>query len=81
MLQQEQDDDQWVTEDEDNYDQNYQDYDDYDNEEEYEQYDEIIDPRTVLSILGLQQQYKNYFCPSSLQDQTNCLSLYLKIKV
>lgn len=76
MLQQEQDDDQWVTEDEVN-----QDYDDYDNEEEYEQYDEIIEPRTVLSILGLQKQYQNYFHPSSLQDQTKCLSLCLKIKV
>ncbi|CAB4440025.1 unnamed protein product [Rhizophagus irregularis] len=76
LLQQEQDDDQWVTEDEAN-----QDYDDYDNEEEYEQYDEIIDPRTVLSILGLQKQYQNYFHPSSLQDQTKCLSLCLKIKV
>jgi hypothetical protein len=75
LLLREQDEDQWVTEEEDIYD------DDYDNEEEYEQYDEIIDPRTVLSILGLQKQYQNYFYPSSLQDQTNFLSIYLSKKI
>ncbi|GBC10202.1 hypothetical protein RclHR1_09430003 [Rhizophagus clarus] len=73
LFQREQDDDQWVTEDEDNYD--------HGNEEEYEQYDEIIDPRTVLSILGLQRQDQNYLYSSSLRDQTNLLSLYLSNKV
>ncbi|RIA91874.1 hypothetical protein C1645_766393 [Glomus cerebriforme] len=87
LLQREQDDDQWVTEGEeveydDEYDNEYDNYEAYNNkEEEYEQYDEIIDPRTVLSILGLQKQYQNYFYPSSLRAQTNFLTLYLSKKI
>lgn len=89
LFRREQDEEQWVTDEEDvsedederkiksNYRYDYDQYEDYDDY--YERYDEIIDPMTVLSILGLQKQYQHYY-PSSLRAQTNFLSLYLTKK-
>jgi len=88
LLQREQDEDQWVTDeeyDDDDEDEDERkikadyghDFDEDDDYDDYEQYDEIIDPRTVLSILGLQKRYQHYY-PSSLRVQTNFLSLFLK---